>query len=255
LLVVPFVPHAKISTPAPRSRPAGVQLVLCSRFDPPLAPPRLRLAVGLWELRAGRMSFTALETAELLAHLGVILTSEHVEVLRTRTGGWAAGLRLAGDALIDTADRDGFVAHFSGDERSVADYLAGAILSRLPSDTLEFLRVISISDPVPATLAELSGREDARSRCLSSCRPHSELGAPPAPRPLSRPAGTHQACGEQARAKLRLGRPARGRPASPRPIPPDRRAAASSCYFRVSTLTMTGDAGRTSPGFGTTFSV
>jgi hypothetical protein len=255
LLVVPFVPHAKISTPAPRNRPAGVQLVLCRRFDPPLALPRLRLAVGLWELRADRMSFTALETAELLAHLGVILTSEQVEVLRTRTGGWAAGLRLAADALIDTAEPRLVPRALLRRRALGADYLAGAILSRLPSDTLEFLRVISISDPVPATLAELSGREDARSRCLSSCRPHSELGAPPAPRPLSRPAGTHQACGEQARAKLRLGRPARGRPASPRPIPPDRRAAASSCYFRVSTLTMTGDAGRTSPGFGTAFSV
>ncbi|HTF48700.1 MAG TPA: LuxR C-terminal-related transcriptional regulator [Pseudonocardia sp.] len=147
-----------------RNRPAGVQLVLSSRFDPPLALSRLRLAGRMWELRADRMSFTAPEAAALLANSGISLTTAQVEMLHQRTGGWAAGLRLAADALAEAADSDGFLARFSGDERSVADYLVGEILSRMPADTVEFLRVISISDPVPATLAaELSGRQDAGS--------------------------------------------------------------------------------------------
>jgi LuxR family maltose regulon positive regulatory protein len=42
--------------------------------------------------------------------------------------------------------------------------MVGEILSRLPQDIQEFLRVISISDPVPSGLAaELSGREEAGS--------------------------------------------------------------------------------------------
>ncbi len=147
-----------------RNRPAGIQLVLSSRFDPPLALPRLRLAGRLWELRADRMRFSGAEAATLLEKSGLCLTPAQVEVLYHRTGGWAAGLRLAALAVAQTPDHDGFLDQFSGNERSVADYLVGEVLSRLPEDTLEFLRVISVSDPIPSTLAaELSGREDAGS--------------------------------------------------------------------------------------------
>ena len=46
-----------------RNRPAGIQLVLSSRLDPPLSLPRLRLAGRLWELRAERMQFSLAEVA------------------------------------------------------------------------------------------------------------------------------------------------------------------------------------------------
>ncbi|HEY6425409.1 MAG TPA: AAA family ATPase, partial [Pseudonocardiaceae bacterium] len=147
-----------------RNRPANIQLVLCSRLDPPLSLPRLRLAGGLWELRADRLRFSPPEAAELLEKSGLQLTPAQVDVLHHRTDGWAAGLRLAALALAKASDCDDFLAHFSGNERSVADYLVGEILSRLPEDTLEFVRVTSISDPIPSMLAaELSGREEAGS--------------------------------------------------------------------------------------------
>ena len=41
-----------------RNRPAGFQLVLSSRFDPPLSLPRLRLTGRLCELRADRLRFS-----------------------------------------------------------------------------------------------------------------------------------------------------------------------------------------------------
>jgi LuxR family maltose regulon positive regulatory protein len=147
-----------------RNHPAAVQLVLSSRVDPPLSLPRLRLAGRLWELRAERMRFSPADAATLLQRSGLHLTPAQVETLLQRTGGWAAGLRLAALAVAKTADRDGFLARFSGDERSVADYLVEEIISRLPQDIQRFLRVISISDPVPSGLAaELSSREDAGS--------------------------------------------------------------------------------------------
>jgi LuxR family maltose regulon positive regulatory protein len=147
-----------------RNRPAGIQLVLSSRLDPPLALPRLRLAGRLWELRADRMCFSPAEATTLLARSGLHLTPGQLTVLHQRTGGWAAGLRLAALAMAHAADRDGFLTQFSGDERPVADYLVGEIILRLPADLRQFLPVISISDPVPRGLAAaLSGREDAAS--------------------------------------------------------------------------------------------
>ena len=145
-----------------RNRPAGVTLVLSSRFDPPLSLPRLRVAGRLWELRAAQMGFSRSDAAALLEKSGLGLTPAQVEVLHRRTGGWAAGLRLAALGLKEAADRDEFLADFSGDERSVADYIVGEILTGLPDDVRQFLRSISISDPIPTGLAvELSGRDDA----------------------------------------------------------------------------------------------
>ena len=147
-----------------RNRPTGLQLVLSTRFDPPLSLPRLRLAGRLCELRADRLRFSPTEAATLLERSGLRLTPTQVDALHQRTGGWVAGLRLAALTLARTTDRDAFLDQFSGNDSSVADYLVGEVLSALPDDVREFLRVISISDPVPSGLAaQLSGREDAGS--------------------------------------------------------------------------------------------
>jgi LuxR family transcriptional regulator, maltose regulon positive regulatory protein len=147
-----------------RNRPAGLRLVLSGRCDPPLALPRLRLTGRLWELRAAQLRFSPAEAAALFERSGLDLTPAQVERLHQRTGGWAAGLRLAALGVARSSDRDGFLAQFSGNERSVADYLVGEVLAGLPEDVQEFLRVISISEPIPSDLAaELSGREDAGS--------------------------------------------------------------------------------------------
>jgi LuxR family maltose regulon positive regulatory protein len=147
-----------------RVRPATVQLVLSSRLDPPLSLPRLRLGGRLRELRAAQLSFTRPQAATLMEKSGLHLTQPQLGVLHRRTGGWAAGLRLAALGMRETGDRGGFLAQFSGADRCVADYLVGEILSGLPGDVQEFLRVISISNPVPTGLAaELTGRDDAGS--------------------------------------------------------------------------------------------
>jgi LuxR family maltose regulon positive regulatory protein len=147
-----------------RNRPAGFQLVLSTRLDPPLSLPRLRLEGRLWELRADRLRFSPAEAATLLEKSGLRLTDAQVDALHERTGGWAAGLRLAALAVTRTTDRDAFLDQFSGNDSSVADYLVGEVLSALPDDIQEFLRVVSICDPVPSGLAaELSGREEAGS--------------------------------------------------------------------------------------------
>ncbi|WP_222263309.1 LuxR C-terminal-related transcriptional regulator [Modestobacter marinus] len=145
-----------------RHRPTTIRLVLASRFDPPLPVARLRLEERLCELRTEQLSFTADETAILAGLCGLRLTGRQASVLHARTGGWVAGIRLAALALRGHAEPDLFLAAFTGDERPVADYLAGEVIANISDEECDLLRRTSISDPIPAPLAaELSGRTDA----------------------------------------------------------------------------------------------
>ena len=118
-----------------RNHPTSLQLILSSRFDPPLSLPRLRLTGRLWELRADRLRFSPTETATLLERSGLSLTPTQIDTLHHRTGGWAAGLRLAAVALTQTTDHAAFLDQFSGNDSTVADYLTGEMSSALPDDT------------------------------------------------------------------------------------------------------------------------
>lgn len=148
-----------------RRPPAQLSLVVSGRTDPPISIPRLRLEGRLHEVRADALRFTPEDAAALLAASGLDLDPRQVATLHDRTEGWAAGLRLAALALRASDDVDGFLTHFSGDERSVADYLTGEILDGLADDAQHFLRVVSVCTPVPAALAvELTGDPAAESR-------------------------------------------------------------------------------------------
>ena len=113
--------------------PAGLRLVLAARHDVRLGLHRLRLEGGLAELRAGDLRFTLAEAGELFAAAGVELDEAAVAVLRERTEGWVAGLRLAALALAGHPDPGRFAAEFSGSERTVAEYLLAEVLDRQPA--------------------------------------------------------------------------------------------------------------------------
>jgi LuxR family maltose regulon positive regulatory protein len=145
-----------------RRSPAGLRLVLASRTDPPISVPRLRLEGRLHEVRADVLRFTLDDTAAMLRAAGLELTAAQVAVLQARTEGWAAGLRLAALALRRTDDVSAFLTSFSGDERSVAEYLTVEILDGMSPDTHDFLRMVSVCSPLRAAVAvELSARADA----------------------------------------------------------------------------------------------
>lgn len=145
-----------------RDHGSSVQLVLLTRLDPPLSLARMRLAGDLCELRTDRLRFSERETTQILRRNGLDPTRRQAATLHERTGGWVAGLRLAACSLHQVRDTDRFLADFSGDDHSVADYLVGEVLAGIGEDRREVLRRVSIADPVPAALAvELCGREDA----------------------------------------------------------------------------------------------
>lgn len=145
-----------------RDQPLGLRLVLASRFDPPLPLARLRPQGRLAELRADRLRFSVEDSGRLLRAGGVTLDPDQTRRLAELTDGWAAGLRLAVRSLRDADDPDAFLADFAAGDRSVADYLVGEVIGRMPAEHRRFLREISVCDEVTPELAEaLTGRRDA----------------------------------------------------------------------------------------------
>ena len=156
-------------------RPANLHLVLSGRADPPLSLPRVRLEGQLHELRVDRLRFSRDDAEAMLHAAGLDLAQDLVARLHQRTEGWAAGLRLAAIALRRVEDPAGFISDFSGDERSMADYLTGEFLAGFPPETLDFLRAVSVCAQLSAGLAVvLTDRQDA-ARLLDDLRRETAL--------------------------------------------------------------------------------
>src|SRR4051794_3735271 len=140
---------------------SSLGLLVASRSAPALPLGRMRLESRLGELRGDELAFTADEADALLDADGLSLHPDQVARLVARTEGWAAGLRLAALSLRAEPDTDAFLADFTGDDHSVADYLSGEVLALQTPATREFLLRTSIAERVCGDLADaLTGRAD-----------------------------------------------------------------------------------------------
>jgi LuxR family maltose regulon positive regulatory protein len=144
-------------------RPPGLNLVLASRSDPPLALARLRGRGQLAELRAAELRFTAEEAAVLLRRAaaagGVALPETAVAALAARTEGWAAGLQLAALSLRGQRDAAGFTAAFTGSHRFVLDFLAEEVLEHQGEQVRAFLLETSVLERLSGPLCDaVTGR-------------------------------------------------------------------------------------------------
>jgi LuxR family transcriptional regulator, maltose regulon positive regulatory protein len=146
--------------------PAGVGALLTMRHDLPLRLHQLRLAGELAEIRAADLRFTEHETRELLAASGIELSDARVALLHQRTEGWAAGLRLAVLSMAGHPDPEGFVADFSGTNRTVAEYLLAEMLDRQPGDVQDLLLRTCLLDRVNGELADLLTGRSGSERIL-----------------------------------------------------------------------------------------
>ena len=148
-------------------RPPGLNLVLASRSDPPLALARLRGRGQLTELRAAELRFTADEAAALLrqgaAVSGAALPETAVAALAARTEGWAAGLQLAALSLRGQPDAAGFTAAFTGSHRFVLDFLAEEVLEHQGEKVRTFLLETSVLERLSGPLCDaVTGRPDSQ---------------------------------------------------------------------------------------------
>jgi LuxR family maltose regulon positive regulatory protein len=142
----------------------ALHLVLTTRIDPLLPLHRYRLDDAITEIRAADLAFSADETSALMQQAGLALAPRDVDKLRTRTGGWPAGLRFAAMSLAGRADIEHAIDAFRGDTDNVAEYLMSEVLATQPAAVRELLlRTCVVDELQPGVVEALTGDHcDAR---------------------------------------------------------------------------------------------
>lgn len=133
----------------------GLQPVLISRAEPPLALARYRASREMLELRMSQLCFTAADVKELARRVaGVTLQEPMLDVLVERTEGWPAGVYLAALSLRQSADPMAFIRDFAGTNRYIVNYLSDEVLRPLPKYAKRFLFRTSILERFTAPLCD-----------------------------------------------------------------------------------------------------
>ncbi|MEO1065344.1 MAG: LuxR C-terminal-related transcriptional regulator [Actinomycetota bacterium] len=143
--------------------PPAVGVAVASRSDPPFPLARWRASGELVEIRATHLAFGPIETATFLNHrFGIDLDPATAATLCERAEGWPAGLQLAGLSLMREPDPAAFVDRFAGDDRNVADYLVGEVISTLDEGRRDFLLRTAVLDELCGPLCDaVSGGQDS----------------------------------------------------------------------------------------------
>lgn len=145
--------------------PSQLDLVICSRADPPVRFTRRRLDGGMTDIRTDDLAFDLPEACQLLEDRGVRLTRAQVRALWQRTHGWAAGLRLAACSLQGDDDPRELVGGIAGCESLIIDYLLDELLSRQDEAGRSFLLRTSVAERLTLDLArELTDDPDTGAR-------------------------------------------------------------------------------------------
>lgn len=147
--------------------PAHVHLLGLTRYDPPMALPRLRANGDLAELRLDALRFDHVDVVELLnRRLGLSIPDGLIRQMLERTEGWIAGLRLLALSLktIDEDKRVQYIADLSQQDRYVFELLAGEVLYQQREEIRRFLLETAIlSELTPESCAAVTQQADAAS--------------------------------------------------------------------------------------------
>ena len=140
------------------TRGAGnLRLAIGSRAEPAISMARLRMAGDLCEIREPDLRFDRQAAGALLENLKVAVRSADLDVVMTRTEGWAAGVHLAAVALRGVDRPDRFVERLTGNNQVIADYLWAELYEAQSVDIQRFLLDTCIVDELtPALAAALS---------------------------------------------------------------------------------------------------
>ena len=133
--------------------PPGLQVIISTRADPPIALARLRARGQLAELRTPSLRFREEELDQWMQSSFPRLSRESLSVLNQKAEGWAAALQIVRSSLSggDQRDLDDLISGFNGTQPFVFDYLADEVFRRLPEATQGFLLRISVLEQMDAS--------------------------------------------------------------------------------------------------------
>jgi LuxR family transcriptional regulator, maltose regulon positive regulatory protein len=138
------------------------QLVLSSRFDPPLRLHRLRISGELCELRDPDLYFSLTESRDLLTRFGVEVAAADLELLHQRSEGWAAALQMAALSLRSSNDPERVARALQVHRHGIAEYFISEVLDQQPPDVVRFMLDTSILGQLTAAACTaVTGKQDA----------------------------------------------------------------------------------------------
>jgi LuxR family maltose regulon positive regulatory protein len=140
-----------------------VQLVLASRYDPPLRQHRLRMSGQLTEIRDRDLYFSLTESRDLLANFGVQVPEADLALLHQRSEGWPAVLQMAALSLRGTTDPARLARAIEIRGAGFADYFISEVLEQQAREVAQFMLDTSILVGVLTAdvCAAVTGRPDA----------------------------------------------------------------------------------------------
>jgi LuxR family transcriptional regulator, maltose regulon positive regulatory protein len=144
--------------------PAGrAQLVLASRFDPPLRQHRLRMSGQLTEIRDRDLYFSVRDGRDLLANFGVQISDTELALLHQRSEGWPAALQMAALSLRGTTDPARRARAIEVHGPAIVEYFISEVLEQQPPELAQFMLDTSILAGVLTAdvCAAVTGRQDA----------------------------------------------------------------------------------------------
>lgn len=134
--------------------PAGSQIAIASRTQPPLPLGRMRADRVMAEFGAPDLEMNREEATRTLRASGLDIGPDAVGRIVDRTEGWPVGIYLAGLSLGRTNGATPVTADFGGDDLAVADYVKDVFLSELDQETHDFLVRTSILDRLSADVCD-----------------------------------------------------------------------------------------------------
>ncbi len=134
--------------------PRALHLMLASRHDPPLPINVLRARAAVFEIRSQDLRFSLEETLAFLRQtLDPQIDAAQATLLKQKTEGWVAGLRLAALSSWHT-DSEAKLTRLDPNDVYVMEYFANEVLAQQPAALQEFLIKTSILDRLQGALCE-----------------------------------------------------------------------------------------------------
>jgi LuxR family transcriptional regulator, maltose regulon positive regulatory protein len=134
--------------------PAGSQLAIASRGEPPLPLARLRAEGRVVELGPDDLAMDSEEARRLLEHEDVDVAQVDLDELVRRTEGWPVALHFVARSAGGGRRRTARAVALTGDDRFLVDYLHFELLSRLPERLVAFLTRCSVLERMSGPLCD-----------------------------------------------------------------------------------------------------